>query len=167
MELNPIAILVAALVPLIMGFIWYNPKVMGNAWMKEAGLTEEKMKGANMPLIYALSFVFALMLSLSMNPLVIHQMHFGSLLMNHESELADPNSTVGALYKSVMDTYGSEFRTFKHGAFHGLLGSIFIILPVTATNAMFERKSWKLTFINWGYWAITFCIMGGIISVWQ
>lgn len=167
MELNMIAILVAALVPMAMGFVWYNPKVMGNAWMRECGLDEEKLKSANMGLIFGLSFVFAFLLSVSMNPLVIHQMHVGSLLMNHQAEMKDPSTAVGALYKSVMDAYGNEFRTFKHGAFHGLLSSIFIILPVMATNAMFERKSWKYIWINWGYWAITFCIMGGIISAWQ
>ena len=45
METNWIAILLAALSTLVVGFIWYNPKVFGTIWMKEAGLTEEKMKG--------------------------------------------------------------------------------------------------------------------------
>jgi hypothetical protein len=167
MHMNMIAILVAALVPMAMGFIWYNPKVMGTAWMNEAGMTEEKMKGANMGIIFGLSFVFALMLSMSMNMLVIHQMHVGSLFQHHAAEMEDPNSVVGALYKTIMDNYGNEFRTFKHGALHGFLSCLFVILPVLATNAMFERKSWKYIWINFGYWAITFLIMGGIISAWQ
>lgn len=33
---------VTALVPLILGFVWYNPKTFGNAWMKEAEMTDEK-----------------------------------------------------------------------------------------------------------------------------
>jgi len=42
---------IAALVPTIIGFIWYNPKVFGTAWMASAGLTmETAMKGFNMPL---------------------------------------------------------------------------------------------------------------------
>ena len=36
--------LIAALIPLLVGFIYYNPKVMGNAWMKETGLNEEQLK---------------------------------------------------------------------------------------------------------------------------
>lgn len=167
MHMNFIAILVAALIPMLVGFIWYHPKVVGTAWMKETGLTEEKMKGANMPLIFGLSFVFALMLSMSMQMLVIHQMHVGSLFQHHEAELKDPNSAVGALFKTIMDNYGNEFRTFKHGAFHGFLSSLFIVLPLMATNGMFERKSWKYIWINWGYWTITFIIMGGILCAWQ
>lgn len=47
MEINFLALLVAAISTLVVGFIWYNPKVFGTIWMKESGMTEEKMKGAN------------------------------------------------------------------------------------------------------------------------
>ena len=52
MEINFLALLVAALSTLVVGFIWYNPKVFGTIWMKESGMTEEKMKGANMAMIF-------------------------------------------------------------------------------------------------------------------
>ena len=51
-EIKIYMIFVAALIPLAIGFIWYNQKVFGTAWMKEAGVTEEKMNNANMPLIF-------------------------------------------------------------------------------------------------------------------
>ena len=140
---------------------------MGNVWMRECGLDEEKIKGANMAVIFGLSFIFALMLAFVMQMLTVHQLHVGSLLANHSEELKDPASSVSVLLKNIMDNYGNEFRTFKHGAFHGFLSALFIVLPVMATNAMFERKSWKYIWINWGYWAISFMIMGGIVSVWQ
>lgn len=38
---NPLAILVAGVSALVVGFVWYNPKVFGNAWMKAAGMTDE------------------------------------------------------------------------------------------------------------------------------
>ena len=167
MPFNFLAVIVAAFVTLLMGFIWYHPKVFGTIWMNESGITEEKMKAANMPLIFGLSFVFALMLSMSMQMLVIHQMHVFSLFQHHEAELKDPNSVVGALVKTIMDNYGNEFRTFKHGALHGFMSSLFIVLPLLATNGMFERKSWKYIWINWGYWTLTFTIMGGIVCAWQ
>jgi hypothetical protein len=37
MNINFLAVLVTALVPMVMGFIWYNPKVLGIAWMRAAG----------------------------------------------------------------------------------------------------------------------------------
>ncbi len=60
MELNFLVILGAALIPMILGFVWYNPKVFGNAWMQAADMTEEKMQGANMPIIFGVSFCFLL-----------------------------------------------------------------------------------------------------------
>ncbi|MFA6149854.1 MAG: DUF1761 domain-containing protein [Chitinophagaceae bacterium] len=167
MHFNFIAVLVAALVPMVMGFIWYNPKVMGTTWMRECGLNEEKLKSANMALIFGLSFLFSLMLAFMMPMLVIHQAHVYSMFQHHEAEMKDPNSAVSILVKNIMDTYGSEFRTFKHGMLHGFMSALFLALPVLATNAMFERKSWKYIWINWGYWAISFMIMGGIVSAWQ
>lgn len=167
MHINFIAVLVAALAPMLVGFIWYNPRVMGNTWMREAGVTQEQARSANMFMLFGLSFVFAFMLAFSMQMLVIHQFHVGSMLMHHEQELKDPNTPLGAMFKSLMDQYGSEFRTFKHGAFHGFLSSVFIILPVIATNAMFERKSWKYIWLTWAYWSISFMLMGGIVSGWQ
>ena len=51
--LNLPVILGAALIPTVIGFIWYNPKVFGNDWMAAADMTEEKMKGANMALSFS------------------------------------------------------------------------------------------------------------------
>jgi hypothetical protein len=67
---------------------------------------------------------------------------------------------------AFMTSYGSEFRTFGHGALHGFITSLFIVFPPLATNALFERKSWTYIFINYGYWAVSLIIMGGIISQW-
>jgi hypothetical protein len=107
------------------------------------------------------------MLSFSMQFLTIHQFHVYSLFQHYEKDVKDPSTVIGALVKNIMDNYGTEFRTFRHGAIHGLVSSLFIILPVLATNAMFERKSWKYIWINWGYWTITFIIMGAIVCGWQ
>lgn len=45
-----------ALIPLLIGFVWYNPKVFGTAWMKEAGVTMEDGKKMNMPLVFGLTY---------------------------------------------------------------------------------------------------------------
>ena len=75
----------------------------------------------------------------------------------------DPTSEAGSLVKAMMDKYGHEFRTFKHGALHGFLSSIFIVLPVIGINALFERRGGKYILIHWAYWAITFLLMGGVV----
>ena len=55
MEINFLAILTAGVSALVVGFIWYNPKVFGTAWMNSAGLTEEQLKGGNMAKIFGLA----------------------------------------------------------------------------------------------------------------
>lgn len=163
MPFNIIAVLVAALVPMALGFIWYNPKTpMGATWMKETGMTEEKMQGSNMAVIFGLSLLFAFMLAFSLGGIVVHQAAAGSLLFGEPE-----GSEIMKAGNSFLDLTKDSFRTFKHGALHGTVMGIFVVLPLFATNAMFERKSWKLTWVNVGYWTISLAIMGGIICVWQ
>lgn len=162
MEFNWIVLLGAALIPLLVGFVWYNPKVFGNAWMRESGLTEESLKGANMAMIFGISFFFALLLALEMSTIVIHQMHMNSILLN-EAGINDPESEIGRYMADFMAKYGRNFRTFSHGAFHGVVVGLLLILPVLGTNALFERKSFKYIAINTGYWILSAALMGGVI----
>ncbi|REJ80899.1 MAG: DUF1761 domain-containing protein [Bacteroidetes bacterium] len=165
MEFNWYIFLIAALIPMITGFIWYSPKLFGNAWMQACGLTEEQLKGANMSKVFLLSYVLSILLALSLYSLTVHQSHLASIFLGTEG-FGDPTSEVGMLHASIMEKYGNNFRTFKHGAFHGFLAGIFIVLPILGTNAMFERKSWKYVWINTGYWAITIMLMGGVVCQW-
>lgn len=159
---NFLIIFLAALVPMAMGFIWYNPKVLGTAWMKAADVSQEKMKGANMGLVFGLAFLFSFMMAFALQFVVIHQWHLYSILAN-EPGLKDTNSEVGMMVKGFMEKYGNNFRTFKHGALHGTIGGIMIALPIIGTNALFERKSFKYIAINVGFWIINMALMGGII----
>jgi hypothetical protein len=166
MEFNWLAILVSALIPTFTGFIWYNPKVFGNAWMKAAEMTDDKIKGTNMPLILGVSLVLSVFLAISTNLAVVHQFHVNSILVN-ETGFGDPNSEIGAWLSDFMAKYGTNFRTFKHGVFHGVLLGLFTALPILGTNALFERKGFKYIAVNAGYWIVTLAIMGGILSAWS
>jgi hypothetical protein len=159
MEINILAILTAAVSALVVGFIWYNPKVFGNAWMQAADMTEEKIKSGNMGKIFGLALVFAFLLAFSLQFFTIHQTGVISMV-GGDVENALPS------FQAFMDDYGTAFRTFKHGALHGVLAGLFIALPIIGTNALFERKSFKYIFVNSGYWIVTLAIMGGIICAW-
>lgn len=161
MQVSIIAIVLAALIPLLIGFIYYNPKVVGNAWMSASGMTEEQIKGSNMAKIFGFSILFAFMLAFSFQYAVVHQAHLASIIQGAFETDASKADVAAFLQK-----YGGNFRTFKHGAFHGLLQTIFVILPIFGTNALFERKSFKYIFIHMGYWAICLMLMGGILSAW-
>ncbi len=159
MKLNFLMIFATALVPLAIGFIYYNPKVFGNAWMKAAGLSEEQLKGGNMPLIFGLTYFFGLLLTMSLHSVVIHQMGVYSLLMS-DPKTAAANSE---LYNSIMAVHQYSFRTYKHGALHGAIAAIFMFLPVVGINALFERRGWKYIALHTGYWTICLTVMGAII----
>jgi hypothetical protein len=163
---NWIAVVVASFVPLIIGAIWYNPKVFGTAWMNVAGLTEEKLKGANMMVIYLLCLIFSFFLSVGLSSIVIHQLGYYSIMAG-EPGAQDPNSPLWQETNAFMAKYGDRFRIFKHGAFHGFLSSVLIVFPVLSINALFERRKWKYIWINWGFWAVSMMIMGSLICGWK
>jgi hypothetical protein len=161
MQINFLAILVAALATLPIGFIWYNPKVFGTIWMNETGMTEEKAKGANMFKVFALAILFSFMIAFILQMLVIHQ--FGALGMIG----GDPAAVVKPSFEAFMADYGHAYRTFKHGMLHGFMTGLFLGLPIIGINSLFERKSWKYILINGGYFTVCFTLMGGIICAWE
>ena len=161
MEFNIWASLVAAASTLVVGFVWYHPKVCGTAWMKASGLTEEQVQGGNMAKIFGLALIFAVLLAFTLRFLVVHQSGAMSLIGGQVTDDVLPSFT------AFMNDYGTEFRTFKHGVFHGLMTGITVALPIIGTNALFERKSAKYIFINSGFWTVCMMVMGGIICAWQ
>lgn len=162
MEFNFLTTAVAALMPLVMGFIWYGPMLFKNAWMKEVGFTEESMKGANMGLIFGLSYVLSFLMAFILQTFVIHQFGAQSVLYG-EPGFAEGTGEAYTYFQDFMATYGDRFRTFGHGALHGTMIGLLIALPIMGTNAMFERKSLKYVLINVGYWTVTLALMGGIL----
>jgi hypothetical protein len=59
-EVNYLAVIAAAIATFALGGLWYSPALFGKAWQREAGVSEEKMKTANMALIFGLTFVLSL-----------------------------------------------------------------------------------------------------------
>jgi len=102
----------AALVPLALGTIWYNPKIFGKAWMAGAGLTEDSAKGINMPLVFGLTFVFSFLIAISLHFTSIHQYGLQSLLLEEKGK---PIAGSMEELTRLMGIYGGSFRTFHHG----------------------------------------------------
>ena len=159
MEMNFIAVLVAAASTLVVGAVWYSPMLFANAWMKESGLTEEQLKKGNMLKIFGLTFIFSIMIAMIMQVLTIHQLGPMGMIGG------DPSKALPS-YNAFMGDYGTAFRTFKHGALHGFMSGLFLAFPLIAINGLFEHKSWKYIFINAGYWIISMTIMGAIVCGW-
>lgn len=170
MKLNFLAMGVAALIPNILGMIWYNKNVFGSIWSKETGLTmePEEMKKSIMKMMIS-SLLFAFLISVALNSITIHQMGIYSLLAHDPANIealksgAEVDVMLSGKAMHVMD----KFRTFKHGVFHGVLAGIFLIFPIISIASIYEKRSWKYILITGGYWTLNLAIMGGIVCGWK
>lgn len=158
MQINFWAIFSAAFLPLIIGWIWYHPKVFGTVWRREAGLAgfpvKNQMIGA-----YIFCVILSVLMAFFIQYTTVHQ--FGALGMVGGDEMNAENS-----YHAFMKDYGKAYRSFGHGAWHTFIAGFLFVFPMTAVNAMFEQKSWKYTMINSAYWTFTITLMGGLICGW-
>lgn len=161
-SMNLLVIFLVSFIPLIIGFVWYNPKVFGTIWMNETGMTEEKAKEANLFMIFGITFFMSFLFAFTLQFSVVHQFHIFSILKD-EVGFAEKTGDAYADLTYFMTKYKLNFISFKHGAFHGLIASIFSYLPIITINSLFEKKSIKYILITFGYWALSSTLMGGFI----
>jgi len=64
--INIWAVLVCGVASLIVGGIWYSPFLFGKKWQKEAAISDEKIKGANMPVIFISTFILTVIMAFNM-----------------------------------------------------------------------------------------------------
>lgn len=57
---NFLAVLVSAVAAMVLGFVWYHPKVFGAKWLRYIHMTEKETKEMNMGQSYLIMFVGAL-----------------------------------------------------------------------------------------------------------
>jgi hypothetical protein len=134
-NINWLSVIIAALVPMVTGMIYYHPKLFGTAWMNSLGLTEEECKNANKAKMFGVSLIMAFLLAF--------------FLVNFNNGPGQEG----------------QFDTFQHGAFHGFFLGVFFAMPLLVTNGLFELRNFKNLAINTLYWMITLAIMGGIVDV--
>ena len=151
---------ITALIPLLIGSIYYHPKVVGNAWMKVNQFTEKDLEGANMIAILGLSYFLGIMISFAFGGVVVHQTGAAQMMI---PGLLESGSETQTLFNSLMTTYGDHHRSFGHGAIHGVLFTILFVLPIIAINALFERRGGKYIMIHFIYWMITLVLIGGVL----
>ena len=137
-NLNLLAVLVAAISTMVVGFVWYSPILFAKPWMREMGYdpndkakVQEMQKSAGPA--YLGSFIAGLV-SAFILALFLHEMNAQSL-------------GFGLLVGS-----------------HVWLG---FVATVQLTGVLFMKQSMKLFAINTGYQLICYLVMGAILSVWR
>lgn len=134
---NYVAVLIAGVVSMGVGFLWYSPFILGKPWMKLMGLSSESMKAAQkeMGKMYALSFVATLLTG---------------FVLSH----------IMSLSKSF---YGfAPVSTGLTSAFWVWLG---FVAPVQLTDMIFGSKKWQLFAINTGYQLASLLAMGIVLGM--
>lgn len=137
-HLNYLAVFVAAIATMVIGFLWYSPLLFAKAWTREMGYDmndkakmEEMRKSAGPA--YAGSFVASLIsaftLALVLHGLRAEDLHFGLM-----------------------------------AGFHIWLG---FVATVQFTGALFAKQSMKLFGINTGYQLVCYLAMSAILTAWQ
>lgn len=135
--MNYVAVLLAAVGAMVVGFVYYSPYVLGKPWMKLMGLTSESMKAAQKEMMktYGVSFVLALVTAY----VLYHIMALSLAFFN---------------YSPVMTGFTSGFWVW--------LG---FVMPVQATEVLFSKKPVKLFGINTGYQLVSLLVMGVVIGL--
>lgn len=142
-EINYLAALVAGVVGMAVGAIWYHPKVFGNAWKRLSGLTEESMaaaKAKGMGKSYAIGTLGHIVMAWVL-----------------ATSLAAWVAATGA-------TAGSTLNIALQGAFWNWLG---FVAPALLGSVLWEGKSWKYYFLNVFYYLVALIVMALVISYWK
>jgi Protein of unknown function (DUF1761) len=136
-HVNLLAVLVAAIAAMVVGFLWYSPLLFAKPWMKEMGYdpndkakTEEMKKSAGPAYggSFLASLVSAFILALFLHWLRAESLHFGLMV-----------------------------------GFHVWLG---FVATVQFTSALFTKQSMKLFGINTSYQLVCYLAMAAILTCW-
>ncbi len=112
MQMNFLVIGLTALVPMLVGFIWYHPNVMGKMWMDACGFKEDDLKGGNMALIMGISLVLSFLLAFSLQFMVIHQFALFSIVENHPA-YSTPGTPENTWMMGFLKEHEHCFRSFN------------------------------------------------------
>jgi len=64
-NINWLSVIIAAVSSFMVGGIWYGP-LFGKAWMEGFGFTEDQLNQRNMPMVFGVSLLLALIASLNL-----------------------------------------------------------------------------------------------------
>jgi len=65
-DINYLAVVVAALSMFLLGGLWYSPVLFGDTWAKENGFSKEFIEGGNKLTIFGTSFLLSLIMSFNL-----------------------------------------------------------------------------------------------------
>jgi hypothetical protein len=136
-DVNWLAIILAVIAFMALGFLWYSPILFGKPWMKLKGYTKESIKKeqAQMGKWYLVSTIVAIITAFVLSHVISLSMHYYT-------------------YTPVMTGITSAFWMW--------LG---FVMPTQVTATIFGDKKWKLFGIDTGYQLVGLLVMGVILGL--
>ncbi len=152
---------ISAFIPLIIGFIWYQPNAFGNRLANTTGESIEQITKPKSIGQIALIYLLGLFLSYVMTLVSVHQIGVFQLFFLEES-FADTSSEFRRFTNDFLAQYGTRHRTFGHGMIHGAEASFLFSLAILGISALLTGKSLKSIWIHVGFWVLTCSLMAGV-----
>jgi len=139
LQINYIAILVAVVANFILGFMWYTP-LFGKAWAKELGF-DLSIKPTNGEM--AKGMIIMVIGNFLMAYVFAHNMAAWTFVPG-----MDQMPVIGTILNAAVFTW---------------LG---FYLPGDLSAVAWEKKSWKLFWINTGYHLVMLLVAATILALW-
>ena len=143
-EVNLLAVLVAGIVPMIVGALWYGP-LFGKRWLELMETTAEEIQEGFNPLkTYGVSFLLALVTAF-----ILAQLFAG----------------MGGAERVVSIT--GKSGDALAGVYLAIMALIAFILPVGYQSVAFEKRKAGLFWLNLGHNGVALLGQAVIIAVWS
>jgi hypothetical protein len=134
---NLIAIIVAGIIPMAVGSLWYGP-AFGGLWMKLTGRTEEEIRESMKPIkMYVVTFIMALVTAWVLAQLI---------------QLRAEAFTVDGFFSGIQI------------AFFVWLG---FVITIGYQAVAFENQKVTLYLLNMAYNLVSLVAMGALLGVWR
>lgn len=126
-EINWLAVLLGALAFFLVGAIWYGV-LFSKAWQKAAGMSDEKIQSGNMALIFGLTFLAELVISLTL---------WHGIARSGASDRAVMMMAVGFGATIMVPAIGINYLYLRKTLAHFLIDAGHFIAGMTAMGGVF------------------------------
>jgi cobalamin biosynthesis protein CobD/CbiB len=138
MHINWLAYAVAVIAQMVIGYLWFHPKVMGGKWAEANNTTIDAMKPKNPGLVYGLTLLFTLL------------------------------GTIFILFNVTgFGQEDIKFHTVKHGIAHAVMFFVMVLVPVLGTPALHEGRNKNWYIVQLSYWFVRCAVAFAILSAWR
>ncbi len=135
-NLNLVPVIIAGVINIILGALWYSPLVVGKLWMRSMGKTEEELKQGFSSAAMGMTYVVNTIASLVFAYVLAHLVKF------------------------------SMVNTFSQGVMIGFWVWLGFVVTTVIPGYMYESRPKMLYFLFIVYQLISITIMGGFLAIW-